>query len=208
MRFATGSRLTACLLAAAFLAGGCTSTRIINAWYEDQYTGPTLNRFLVIGMSNNPNRRRYFETAFTARLEQAGLAAEPSFRLIPEDDITEEKEVIESVLEQTSADAILTTRLVDIAREQSYIPPGYDFAPVGFYDYYYPTYRMMFRPGYVVTNTTVILETNVYSAASGRLLWTGTTRSFNPVSADSVVDELAALVVGELAARGFVARRQ
>ncbi len=136
------------------------------------------------------------------------FSAEPSFRLIPEDDITEEKEVIESALEQTSADAILTTRLVDIAREESYIPPGYDFAPVGFYDYYYPTYRMMFRPGYVVTNTTVILETNVYSAVSGDLLWTGTTRSFNPVSADSVVNELAALLVGELAARGFITRRQ
>lgn len=194
-------------LAAMLLLGGCASTRVINAWHEDRYTGPKLERFLVIGLSNNPNRRRYFETAFSSVLAEAGIAAEASFRLIPEDDITDEKEVIEAAIRQTSADAILTTRLVDISREQSYVPPSFEYAPVGFYDYYYPTHRMLFRPGYVVTNTTVLLETNVYASSSKALLWTGTTRSFNPASADRVVRELAGIVIDRLAEHGFIATR-
>ncbi|KAA3631570.1 MAG: hypothetical protein DWQ08_04690 [Proteobacteria bacterium] len=201
------SGLIAVVVASVLILGGCASTRIVNAWHEDRYEGPGLANFLVIGLSSKPNRRRYFETAFADRLRAWGLSAEPSFRLIPDDDITDEKAVIEAAIAKTSADAILTTRLVDIAREESYVPPGYEFAPVGFYDYYYPTHHMLFRPGYVVTNTTVFLETNVYSAATKELLWTGTTRSFNPSSADRVVDELAGLVTGELAEFGFISAR-
>lgn len=201
---ATWRGVVLCILTAILLSA-CASTRIINAWHEDRYEGPALERFLVIGMSSNPNRRRYFETAFSRHLAGAGLSAESSFRLIPDDEITEEKDVIEAVISQTSADAILTTRLVDISREESYVPPTYDYVPLGFYDYYYPTYRLMFRPGYVVTNTTVILETNVYSAKTKALLWTGNTRSFNPSSADRVVEELSRIVVDELASHGFIA---
>ena len=148
------------------------------------------------------------EGSATRHLEAAGLIAEESYRLIPEDEITDEKSVIESAISQSSADGILTTRLVDISRDQSYVPPSYNYAPIGFYDYYYPTYRMMFQPGYVVTNTTVILETNVYSAQTKELLWTGNTRSFNPSSADRVVEELSKIVVGELADHGFIAPRE
>jgi hypothetical protein len=197
----------AAALAAILLVSGCTSTRVINAWYDDLYQGPALERFLVIGLSNSPNRRRYFETAFTNHLQSAGLLAEPSFRLIPDDNITEERDVIEAALAQTSADAILTTRLVDVSREQSYVPPSFDYAPIGFYDYYYPTHRMLFRPGYVVTNTIVILETNVYSALTKDLLWTGNTRSFNPSSADRMVEELSRIVIEQLAGRGFIEPR-
>lgn len=205
MKRLNGSGWVFAVLAAAALLSGCTSTKILNAWHEDQYAGPALERFLVIGLSNNPNRRRYFETAFSGQLAARGLAAESSFRLIPEDAITDEKAVIEAAIEKSSADAILTTRLVDVSREQSYVPPSYNYAPLGFYDYYYPTYRMMFQPGYVVTNTTVLLETNVYSASTKALLWTGNTRSFNPSSADSVVEELSKIVIDELVLHGFVA---
>lgn len=196
------------IVAVAMLLSACASTRIINAWHEDRYEGPVLERFLVIGLSSSPNRRRYFETAFSRHLEAADLASESSFRLIPDEEITDEKEVIEAAISQSSADAILTTRLVDISKEQSYVPPSYNYAPVGFYDYYYPTYRMVFQPGYVVTNTTVILETNVYSAKTKELLWTGNTRTFNPASADRIVQELSKIVVDELATYGFIAPRE
>lgn len=195
------------VLVLVLFAGGCASTSIINSWHEDQYGGPKLEKFLVIGLSNVPNRRRFFETAFAEKLTNAGLAAETSFRMIPDDRITDEKSVIESAIQSSSADAILTTRLIDISREQSYVPPSYNYAPVGFYDYYYPTYRMMFQPGYVVTNTNVILETNVYSAATKALLWTGNTRTFNPSSAEHVVDELASIVIKELTNFGYIAPR-
>ncbi len=208
MRFWRIIRGAAAAMAVIVFLSACATTKVINSWHEDRYQGPTLKRFLVIGMSSNPNRRRYFETAFSKELTAAGLAAEPSFRLIPEDDITEEKTVIEAAVAQSDADAILTTRLVDISREQSYVPPSFDYAPLGFYDYYYPTYRMMFRPGYVVTNTTVILETRVYAAHTKKLLWTGSTRSFNPTSADRVVEELSGIVVKELARYGFIAARE
>jgi hypothetical protein len=49
-------------------------------------------------------------------------------------------------------------------------------------------------------DTTVRVETNFYLAtpADGELIWTGTSDSFNPKSAQKVIDEVVKLVVKEL----------
>ncbi len=193
------------LIVATIMGTGCASTVIISDWHENLYNGPAVGNFLVIGLSETPNRRRFFETTFSEQLKLAGLNANPGFRIIPDDTIRSEKAAIEATIANTSADAILTTRLVDISREQSYVPPSYHYAYGGFYDYYYhPAHRMSFHPGYTVTNTTVILETNIYSAATRELLWTGSTRSFNPSSAEKIVQELAGIIVEKLRKLGFV----
>jgi hypothetical protein len=49
-------------------------------------------------------------------------------------------------------------------------------------------------------DTTVRIETNLYAttAADGELIWTGTSDSFNPKSAQKIIDGVVKLIAKEL----------
>jgi hypothetical protein len=58
----------------------------------------------------------------------------------------------------------------------------------------------VYSPDYLREDTTVRVETNVYAVTSGEgeLVWTGVSDTFNPRSADKVIDALSKLLVKEL----------
>ena len=61
-------------------------------------------------------------------------------------------------------------------------------------------YPVVYSPDYLREDTTVRVETNVYAikGTDGELVWTGVSDTFNPSSADKVIDGLSKLVVKEL----------
>ena len=69
-----------------------------------------------------------------------------------------------------------------------------------FYGYYGTVYPVVYSPDYLREDTTVRVETNVYAVTSGEgeLVWTGVSDTFNPRSADKVIDALSKLLVKEL----------
>jgi len=69
-----------------------------------------------------------------------------------------------------------------------------------FYGYYGAVYPAVYSPDYLREDTTVRVETNVYAVTpgEGQLVWTGVSDTFNPSSADKVIDALSKLIVKEL----------
>jgi hypothetical protein len=69
-----------------------------------------------------------------------------------------------------------------------------------FYGYYGAVYPVVYTPDYLSTDTTVRVETNVYATGSGEgeLVWTGTSDTFNPSSADKAIQGLSKVLVKEL----------
>ena len=59
---------------------------------------------------------------------------------------------------------------------------------------------MVYSPDYLREDTTVRVETNVYAVTSGegQLVWTGTSDTFNPKSADKAISGLSKLIMKEL----------
>jgi hypothetical protein len=75
-----------------------------------------------------------------------------------------------------------------------------------FYNYYGAIYKQVYSPEYLREDTTVRVETNFYAAAppSEEIIWTGTSESFNPKSAQKVIDDLDRLIVKELRKQGLL----
>jgi hypothetical protein len=86
-------------------------------------------------------------------------------------------------------------RLKDVEKTTSYTP-GTSYG--GWYGYRYAS------PGYVTTDKTFIVETNFYSLASGKLLWSGTTSTLNPTTLDQSLDGIISTLKYELQRRGLV----
>ena len=100
-------------------------------------------------------------------------------------------------------DAVIVSRLVKVDKSVTYIPGGPYLMPPyygSFYGYYSNIYPVLYSPDYLRTDTTVRVETNIYAVNSGegQLLWSGVSDTFNPGSAQKVIDGLSKLIVKEL----------
>jgi len=189
------------VLVAALVYG---KTKLITSWKNPEYTGPGFHRILVLGMSAKPGVRADFEDALSQMVTRPGIEAVPgnSILLRPEGsqlDLDYLKEQIKAF----KIDGVIVSRLIKLDKSVTYIP-GQPYIPYpyyrSFYGYYGAVYPVVYTPDYLSEETTVRVETNVYAVSSGegQLVWTGVSDTFNPSSADKVIEQLSKLIVKEL----------
>lgn len=189
------------LVFSIFLLSGCSQTRITSVWFDKEYQGGRLDNIFVVGVSKDRGLRRIFEDEFVILLEQWGVRATPSYRLLPDEDLGDEKKIDMSVGESGS-DAILMTRVLEIRKDTQYVPPDYVYAPPSYYyggwhRYYNRAY--MLSPGYTVEYETAVLETNLYDLKTDKLIWSA--RSDTPADGNpgKHIKDFASSIINQLA---------
>jgi hypothetical protein len=199
------ARISVLVFVLAVLAA-CASTRLINSWQDTRYSGPPLNRVLVIGVTKQSVVRRTFEDAFVRELTAKGVQAVPSYTLINEDGEVPKDRIAQAV-QQSGADGVLIARLVRVDR-RTRVEPGYVGPPfMGFYDYYPFAWGAFYEPPVVYSYDVVTWDTSVFDAKSNQMLWAGATETTAPKDLSKDAREAAALVVKNLAAAKLVPAR-
>jgi hypothetical protein len=185
--------------------------KLLVSWKNPDYSGSKSRRILVIGMSENPEVRADFEDDLSSALANDGLEVIPGNTILFRPHSAEvEPDYLRGQIRDFKIDAVLVSRLVKVDKKTTYIP-GHSYAvPYGyyhsFYGYYGTAYRQVYAPDYLREDTTVRVETNFYAAnpPDGELIWTGTSDSFNPKSAQKVIDGVVKLIVKELKKLGIL----
>lgn len=152
---------------------GCAETKVTSVWVDQEYQGEGINNIFVVGVSKDGGLRRIFEDEFVNLFKEKGVTATASYRVVPDEDLRDEKK-LDSMVKESGSDTILMTRLIDIRKDTQYIPPDYVYAPPAYYyggwhGYYNRAY--MVSPGYTVEYETAVLETNVYDLKTDKLIW-------------------------------------
>jgi hypothetical protein len=197
-----------------FLAGcGGPSTSLTGQWANPDYKKKEeIDNIFVIGVApKSEANRQMFESELSSELQSKGVNAIPSLSVMAFSDSVS-KEKVEQICKEKDLDAILITRLVDTKKEENYVPSTtyvtgspYYGSWYGYYGYGYNYgYSVSTTPGYTYTDTIVILESNLYSVKDGTLVWAGTSQTFNPNSAQDVIDPLTKLIVQSLLQNGIV----
>ncbi len=199
------THLAACLLVVAAVAvAGCASTELVSQWKSPAFSGPPLKKVMVVGVSSQPATRRIFEDEFSAALKAAGVTAVPSYTVIPQDGQAEQS-VLEQAVKDLGADGVLITRLVN--REQkTQVTPGY-YEPVpamGVYGWYSSAWMGYYEPPTVYQYDVVTADTSVYSVNAGKLLWSGTTQTFDPSNVAKETRGFAKIIIGALQKAGII----
>ena len=196
--------LLAILLAMTALAHA-KSTKLVASWKNPQYSGPRFHRILVLGMSAKPGVRADFEDALSKLVAQESLEAIPGNTvLLRPEGTTLDLNYLKTQIKSFKIDAVIVSRLVKVDKQTTYIPGSAYVVPYpyysSFYGYYGAVYPVVYSPDYLREDTTVRVETNVYAVTSGEgeLVWTGVSDTFNPTSADKVIESLSKLLVKEL----------
>ena len=191
------------ILLGASVAGG-KSTKLVASWKNPQYTPAKFHRVLVLGMSAKPGVRADFEDALSQLVTEAGIEAVPGNTILLRPEGTQlNLDYLKTQIKEFKIDAVIVSRLVKVDKNVTYVP-GQPLMPYpyygSFYGYYSAIYPVVYSPDYIREDTTVRVETNVYSVTSGegQLLWTGMSDTFNPSSAKKVIEGLSKLIVKEL----------
>ena len=161
------------LVLTTFLLAGCAETKVTSVWVDPEYQGKGIDNIFVVGVSKDGGLRRIFEDEFVNLFKGKGVKAMASYRVLPDEDLRDEK-IMDSKVKESGSETILMTRLIDIRKDTQYIPPDYVYALPAYYyggwhGYYNQAY--MVSPGYMVEYETAVLETNVYDLKTDKLIW-------------------------------------
>ena len=189
------------LVLIAFFLTGCSQTKVTSAWVDTEYKGDGINNVFVVGVSKDGGIRRIFEDEFVTLFKQRGVKATSSYRVVPDEELRDEKK-LDMKVRESGSDTILMTRLIDVRKDTQYIPPDYVYAPPshyygGWHGYYNRAY--MVSPGYTVEYETAVLETNLYDLKTDKLIWSARSDAPTDGKMGKHIKDFARLIINQLA---------
>lgn len=189
--------------ACTFLLQACTTPTTLSTVWKSSFTGPPKRNILVVGIARTDVARRSYEDSLARALRSRGVTAVPSYTFFPDESQISEA-ALRAKVRQGGFDAVLATRLLNIDREKRYIPPTTQVVPGGYYGYglygYYPyAWDVVRTPGYVSESTVVRLETNLYDAPGGKLLWIAQSDTIDPTSTQDAINSVVGKITGRMA---------
>ena len=205
------------LVGTVLLLTACATTSMVDTWRDPNYKGKAFRNFLVVGITKDPGVRRVFEDIFTAELRNRGLQATASYTVTPPDQPVT-KDLLTEAVKKTGADAVVTTRVVNI-QQQTSVTPGYVDtygAGPGPYPYAYPymypqrdlyTYygaSQVIQPPTVQTYEVATLETVLFDVADASMVWSGTSTTFETNQTVTVSKDLSKLIIQSLVKAGLI----
>lgn len=194
-------------LASLLMTNSCATTRLTGSWADPAYSGGSFKKIMIVGVARRDAMRKIFETTFAARLEEHGALGVPSGSFSPGTELLD-KDALATKLTELGCDGVLVTRLLDKKTQTTYYPPTGYAVPVGYhggyYSYYHRAYAVVYSPGYASETTTASLETNLYDARTGALVWTGLTDTVVSDDPASQADELIELLVNKMAEMNLI----
>jgi hypothetical protein len=186
----------ALLLATATVA--LAGPKLVSSYKNPKYSGKPLTNILVIGMNGRAEGRADFEDNMALQLARPGIQAVPSYTLLPRPEATPiDMNELKGVIREHKFDAVVVGRMVRVSKKVTEVPP---VSYYGFYGYYSAFAPIMYDTGYIQIDTTVQIETNVYSIGDGEgeLAWTCTSNSINPTDRLKSIKQVVKLILENL----------
>ena len=186
-----------CLFSFIFLMVSCAGTDLTETQVDGAYKGKPVSDILIIAVTGNEHNRRSYERKFVANLKSVGVEAVASEKSISmPGDLKIKKETILSAVDQYKNDAVIITQLVGKETKDVYQRGG-----VTRYGYFGYTRN----PGYSSTTKKVRLETNLYDAKTGELIWSGISKTLSKDSTDRIMNDVIKAVIANLKKNKLIA---
>lgn len=171
-----------------------SSQKVLSSWVnKEELKGKKYSKVFIAVLTQSASSKTILEYDLAATLNEQGYqtvkstdALSGSFRDNP--NLT--KDDVLAKVRETNCDVILTVTLLDSKTETRYVPGTSvyaSYAPYPAYGYYggFGTYYGYYAPaiyssGYYTTDKTYFLESNLFDAATEKILWSVQSSTYNP----------------------------
>jgi hypothetical protein len=185
------------LVAALSLAAGCASTANV----DPGFSGQAFRNILVIGVAADYDGRALFEREMVSRIRAAGGSATAYYRVVGNNPPISRDDVVGAV-RSGGFDAVLLTRVKDQQLTTS-VKSGStetraDTVGGSVFNLFRYDYQELNEPDIVDLKSTVVLTTELYSAADEQKVWTVDTTTRNQASIADLVENQADAIIARL----------
>jgi hypothetical protein len=192
MQTKTKTLLMTAGLAIATLSMSCATTEMTNTWTDPTARGTTMSKVAVVCMTKDEGLRRMAEDAAVSQLQAKGAQGIASYQVLGDVDM-KDREAVKAKLRAAGADGVLVMRMTGVSQQVSMVG-----GPYSTFDGYYGAGMMVYDPGYVQTDTIVHVVSNLYSLDQNKLIWSGTSQTFDPSSATQFMNDVSKSVAQSL----------
>lgn len=189
------------VLCLVLVTTGCASTQMTKNWVYPEHGPLDFDKVMALVLVQDPLVRQSGEEALVRRIQRAEAVA--SYEVLPYEKM-EDVEEVERAVEASGVDAVVVMRPISDQEEVRYVPGSYPAPYYSFYGYYGWAYPISYSPGYFKKERTVAIETHVYDASDGKLVWSGVSQTSNPKDVRKLVDDTAKAVRKAMRQYGFL----
>ena len=186
------------LAIAPFFSGCGNSTEIEQVWVAPELKELSFQRILVVVVSPDETSRRLVEDETRKFVTSATVIQ--SYTVLPADTDLKNIKKLKSALAQTQADGLIVVRPLSDATQArvSAAPPPVPYRTLN--GYWGGSFGLhpLYNDPVVYTDRIVQVETNIYDAASEKLVWSGTTETRNPGSLKGMVGDVVTTIREQL----------
>jgi len=186
-------------LSALLIVACATGTKLTSVWNDEFYQGGKVSKVMIIGVSKNPEVRQTFEDEFVKQLTAQGSMGVPSYPFIADDKRQDKKTIVRHVMSH-KVDAVLITKLIAEEDVANYKTPEHQ----NIQTQYFSSYNYVFDVGYVEAEKPVCLETNLFNARTGKLIWSSLSKTFKRGSDEKTIASFIKTITGELSEQGLI----
>jgi hypothetical protein len=191
--------------AALIVLAACSATRVSDVWTDPGYSGGPLRQVAVFVLGTDEAIRDLVENEFARRLPMStrGIGGHGFVPAAEQGDIDK----VRARIQAAGFDGAIIGRLVGVEGPQPWERGSLQQVPISYRtleNYYVSTYQEVERSAFQA-NTVVRVQTNVYAVASGTLIWSAASQTFNPKETRDAAGDLAKVVVEQLQKVGILA---
>lgn len=193
----------------AFMAllGACNPTTFVASWKSPtaqplQLGGAKVAA--VVMMQDEPSRRSAEDT-LAREISSRGALGIPMYKILPNGNPNDEAQA-KAALESAQVQGVVVMRPLGVTKDVT-VAPAYNGPYYSGYwgGYYGHGWGSAWGPTTVYTDTTVSVETLVYSLKQNQLVWGGRSKTTNPENVNQLISEVAVAAADELSEQGLIA---
>jgi len=188
---------------------GCgTADRVVRLYENPEFVGGPFTNILVVGVHEDADARRRFESGVAGAIREGGTSATPSLNFMRSSDGISRESIVE-IVDRENFDAVLVTRLVDLdvqverreGRSTAQAQRRDDLALVDFFRYDYVEYQ---DPMTTTAVRTVVLVTDLYNVADESKVWGVESTSIQKDSVFDLFNGISDALAGALSADNLI----
>jgi hypothetical protein len=176
-----------------------TSTMLVDTWKDPDAKTMAFTKIIAIAVVQDETNRRIVEDQICKNIKDVNVECVRSWTILPQDKVSN-VDFAKGKIAEGGFDGAITMRLVGLDEKTRHVSTGYvaSYATTPYYNpfwgYYSYAWPMVYQTGSTDITQLVRVETNIYSVAQEKLLWSGISETTDPTSIRKMVDQIAAEV--------------
>jgi len=184
-----------CLAMGLLLLAACTTTKVLHEWQNTD--GTRFGHLMVVALFKQDQTRRMFENEFAWQISNMGPMVTRSYNLVPSlNENTTSR--IATIAKAVGADGVLAIRMVNSKQHTKTAAANSPPAPMNLSGFLQHSWKDNYDPPDVMTNAAMTVESRLFDAKSGKLVWSLATESKNQFGLKWEIRLLAERVLGKL----------